>query len=253
MRRCPARPLILAGTFLVLAMSVVPAPAVAQIPDKFTNLQVLPKDISKDELVSTMRGFAGGLGVRCTHCHVGGTATDLTGMKFESDDKKEKKIARAMMAMVKEINGSFLKKTGIENPMLVRCVTCHHGVTRPESLADILKRDFEKGGADSVKADYLTLKAKYYGAAAYDFKPRTLNEVAEWLANERKDPDAAIAIMQFNIEQDPGVGYSYNLLGRIQAGKGDKPAAMASLQKAMELDPNDKQAARLLEKLRAEK
>lgn len=253
MRACSTHPLLLVSALLVFAIPALPAPAVAQIPDKFTNLQVLPKDISKDELVSTMRGFASGLGVRCTHCHVGGTATDLTGMKFESDDKKEKKIARAMMAMVREINGPLLKKTGIENPVPVKCATCHHGVMRPESLADILKRDFEKGGADSAKADYLALKAKYYGAAAYDFKPRTLNEVAEWLANERKDNDAAIAIMQFNIEQDPSVAYSYNLLGRIQAGKGDKPAAIASLKKAIELDPNDKQSARLLEKLQAEK
>ena len=205
MRTHLTRSLFLAGTSIALAMLTAPAPAVAQIPDKFTNLKVLPKDISKEELVSTMRGFSSGLGVRCTHCHVGGSAADLTGMKFESDDKKEKKIARAMMKMVREINGPLLKKTGIENPVQVKCVTCHHGVMRPESLADILKRDFEKGGADSAKADYLALKTKYYGTAAYDFKPRTLNEVAEWLANERKDDDAAIAIMQFNIEQDPAV------------------------------------------------
>jgi len=236
-----------------LALAIWAAPTAAQIPDKFTNLKVLPKDISKDELVSTMRGFAGGLGVRCTYCHVGGTATDLTGMNFASDDKKEKKIARAMIAMVKEINGPLLKKTGIENPVQVKCVTCHHGVTRPESLADVLKRDFEKGGVDSVKADYLALKAKHYGGAAYDFKPRTLNEVAEWLSNQKNLNDAAIAIMQFNIEQDPTPAYSYNLLGRLQATKGDKPAAIVSLKKAIELDPNDKQAARILEKLQAEK
>ena len=250
MRAYRTRSLFLALASLVLAIRV--APAVAQIPDKFTNLKVLPKDISKEELVATMRGFSGALGVRCTHCHVGGTAADLTGMKFESDDKKQKKVARAMMAMVQKINGSLMKKTKIEDPIQVKCVTCHHGVARPEPLVDILKRDFEKGGADSAKADYLALKAKHYGAAAYDFKPRTLNEVAEWLSNVKKDDAAAIAIMQFSIEQDPGVASSYNLLGRIQAGKGDKPAAMASLKKAIELDPNDKQSARLLEKLQAE-
>ena len=236
---------------LYAGFAIWAAPASAQIPDKFTNLQVLPKDISKEELVSTMRGFAGSLGVRCTHCHVGGTANDLTGMKFASDDKKEKKIARAMMAMVKEINGT-IRKIDIESPAQVKCVTCHHGVTRPESLADRLKRDFEKGGVDSAKADYLSLKAMHYGSAAYDFKPRTLNEVAEWLADTKKDNDAAIAIMRFNIEQDPTVAYSYNLLGRIQSWKGDKPGAIASLKKAVELDPSDKQSARLLEKLRAD-
>jgi thioredoxin reductase len=48
----------------------VGAPVPGQIPDKFTNLKVLPKDISKQELQSTMRGFAFALGVRCEHCHV---------------------------------------------------------------------------------------------------------------------------------------------------------------------------------------
>ena len=252
MRSTLTRSFLLAAAALVLATATVPA--AAQIPDKFKNLKVLPKDISKDQLVSTMRGFAGGLGVRCNFCHVEGAAgSDLTGMNFASDDKKEKKIARAMMAMVGEINGPLIKKTGIENPVQVKCVTCHHGVSRPEALADVLKRDFEKAGLDSAKADYLALKAKYYGGASYDFKSRTLNEVAEWLSNEKQNLDAAIAIMQFNIEQDPTPAYSYNLLGRLQATKGDKPAAIASLTKALELDPNDKQAARILEKLQTEK
>jgi len=241
---------ILGFTLACLAFGWV-APASGQIPDKFTNLKVLPKDITKNELVSTMRGFAGGLGVRCTHCHMGGTETDLTGMDFASDDKKEKKIARVMLAMVTEINGTIAQKTGIENPAPVKCATCHHGVRRPESLADNLKAEFTKGGVDSAKARYLSLKEKYYGAAAYDFKPRTLNEVAEWLANERKDNAAAIQIMQFNIEQDPTVGYSYNLLGRIQMDSGDKKAATASFKKAIELDPNDKWSIRLLKELEA--
>ena len=43
-------------------------PATAQIPDSFDNLQVLPGDISKPELMDIMRQFAGDLGVRCNHC-----------------------------------------------------------------------------------------------------------------------------------------------------------------------------------------
>jgi len=247
MRKVFAGARLLAAASLVLVLWT--ASAAAQIPDKFTNLKVLPKNISKDELVGAMRGFSGGLGVRCNFCHVETTPGDLAGMNFSSDDKKEKKIARAMMMMVREINGPLMHKTGIDSPVPVKCITCHHGVMRPESLADILKHDFEKSGVDSAKADYLALKAKYYGGASYDFRPRTLNEVAEWLANEKNMNDAAIALMQFNIEQDPTAAGSYNLLGRIQAGKGDKEGAIASFKKAIELDPSDKQSAKLLEKL----
>ena len=42
----------------------------AQFPDKFTNLQVLPKSISKDELMQTMHGFSFSTGYRCEGCHV---------------------------------------------------------------------------------------------------------------------------------------------------------------------------------------
>ncbi|MGB8131789.1 MAG: hypothetical protein WCG81_18525, partial [Candidatus Angelobacter sp.] len=44
---------------MLLALSTE---ATAQIPDKFTNLQVLPKETSKAELVSIMRNYAGDLG-----------------------------------------------------------------------------------------------------------------------------------------------------------------------------------------------
>jgi tetratricopeptide (TPR) repeat protein len=236
-----------------LATLLCDALAPAQIPDKFTNLKVLPKDISKEDLVATMRGFAGGLGVRCNHCHVGESPNDLKGMDFASDDKKEKGIARAMLTMVGEINGTLIPKTGIENPIQVKCATCHHGVEHPETLADISKREFAKGGVDSVKTEYLALKEKYYGADAYNFKSPTLNSLAEWLAEEQDNPEAAIAIMQFNIEQEPNVAYSYNLLGRIQAAAGKKDDAIASLKKAIELNPEDKWSAKVLEQLQAGK
>jgi len=53
------------------------SPARAEIPDEFTNLEVLPEDITRGELVSIMRGFAGALGVRCNHCHVGEDPSDF--------------------------------------------------------------------------------------------------------------------------------------------------------------------------------
>ena len=49
----------------------------AQIPDEFTNLKLLPKDISKRELIGIMREFASGLGKRCNYCHPGGNPTPI--------------------------------------------------------------------------------------------------------------------------------------------------------------------------------
>ena len=220
----------------------------AQIPDTFKNLKVLPKDIKKDELVSVMRGFAGSLGVRCTHCHVGDNPNSLEGMDFASDQKDKKVIARGMMKMVKKINKDLLPKAGVKDPMEVRCVTCHHGLPRPETLEMALRSTVEKDGVPAADKRYRELREQYYGSAAYDFRPGPVNMVAEWLAFEKKDYDGAVAILGLNSEFYPKNGYTYNLMGRIQEAKGDKTAAIASYKKALALDPDDRRSKELLEK-----
>src|SRR5688500_19371611 len=50
---------------------------------EFKNLQVLPPDITRDQLMATMRSFTRGLGVRCNHCHVV-TATDRKSTRLNS-------------------------------------------------------------------------------------------------------------------------------------------------------------------------
>ena len=55
-----------------------------QFPDQFTNLKVLPKDTSKEDLQATMRGFAFALGVRCEYCHVEKKAPEK-GFDFPAD------------------------------------------------------------------------------------------------------------------------------------------------------------------------
>src|SRR5437879_11861798 len=78
-------------------------------PDSFTNLKVLPKNIDQRTLITTMRGFAQGLGVRCTYCHVGPHEdAPLDSVAFAKDDKRTKRVARVMMHMVMHINGEHL-------------------------------------------------------------------------------------------------------------------------------------------------
>src|SRR5947209_20361854 len=105
----------------VLAVSILAASRVgAQLPQKPENLQVLPKDLSTDSVVTIMRGFAMGLGVRCQFCHVergpsaapqppgpggGGPFQDFD---FKADDKQNKKVARVMIRMLDSINTHFL-------------------------------------------------------------------------------------------------------------------------------------------------
>ena len=64
--RALTRKALAAAVVLVVSIGAV----AAQIPDKFENLKVLPKDIPQRELIDVMRGFAGALGFRCHNCHV---------------------------------------------------------------------------------------------------------------------------------------------------------------------------------------
>src|SRR5436190_24344993 len=81
-----------------------PPAAAAPAAEQYKNLQVLPKDISKEQLFPIMKGFAQGLGVRCVHCHVGEEGKPLSTLDFASDAKKEKLVARKMLTMVHRIN-----------------------------------------------------------------------------------------------------------------------------------------------------
>lgn len=111
------------------------------IPDKFTNLQVLPKDITKQQLVQTMRGFAMSTGTRCIACHVSSDpedkqGNDLSKFNFADDSKTNKKIARIMIEMTMQINKESLPKVVAlgekpEEVGPVTCFTCHQGQRHP--------------------------------------------------------------------------------------------------------------------------
>ena len=109
-------------------------------PGKPKNLKVLPKNITHEELINTMKGFSKALGVRCTNCHVTlstGTPED-PDFDFASDAKKEKIIARQMIKMVMAINHKYLRKIEDGNLEQITCVTCHRGNLKPMVSVDSL-------------------------------------------------------------------------------------------------------------------
>ena len=121
---------------IATALSVVMLSAAgisAQIPETFTNLQVLPKQIPRRDLVPIMRNFALNLGVRCQHCHVG-EGDDLSKFDFASDARPAKAVARKMLRMVTTINDQLLTGVGEPAPagtQKVTCFTCHRGAIKP--------------------------------------------------------------------------------------------------------------------------
>jgi Photosynthetic reaction centre cytochrome C subunit len=94
-----------------------PAPPAKPMPEP-KNLQVLK--IPASEIMSTMRGFNVGLGVKCDFCHV--------PREWDKDDKPHKAIARKMITMTEEINGKFP-----DGKAHVTCYTCHRGEHEPKT------------------------------------------------------------------------------------------------------------------------
>ncbi len=228
------------------------APAVAQDgPDTLVNVQVLSKDMSRREVMNFMRGVALGLGVRCEYCHIGEPGEPLRTFDFVSDEKPTKLKARDMLRMVMAINGEHL--AGLDDradpPIEVNCATCHRGLSRPVTLAGEITRVYGEGGADAAVTHYRTLRERYYGSWSYDFSESSLNRMAQQLAR-RDDWDGALTILNLNKEFFPESTAIYTGIGQAYMEKGDDDLALQHLERALELNPQNRMARRLLRELR---
>lgn len=238
------------GWLLLVAILLAVTPAVAQFPDKFTNLQVLPKDISRSDLQTTMRGFAFALNVRCPYCHE--QKADMK-MDFPADDKDQKKTARVMLQMVAIINRDYLSKIGKETPVHVECVTCHHGLTQPRTLNAVLAETIEREGIDAAIKQYHDVRTQYYGTGQYDFGETPLNQLAESLLAKGKNKDA-VAIMEMHFAaNNPTSVWSYHVLAMSHQANGEIEKAKADYSKVFELHPDDSWAKQQLDALSSRK
>ena len=233
--------LVLAAAIAGVMAAVATNGAHAQIPQTFKNLKVFPRDIPRQELVLQMRQMAGALGVRCGYCHAGGNPETLEGVDFASDSFETKRVARVMLRMTREINSSLLPLTGRDTTRLARvsCVTCHHGMRRPETLADTLLRALKSGGTDSAAASYRTLRDRYYGRAAYDFGEGALQWIAEQGARLPGHADAAIPLLELNLEFFPKSVNTRTALGDRFLAKGDTTAAIKQWEQALAIEPGN--------------
>ena len=82
----------------------------------YKKIEVL-KGIPAAEVHPAMEYITTALGVGCGYCHVTG--------KFDADDKKEKHVARSMIAMTMALND-----TVFDGKREITCYTCHHGVAK---------------------------------------------------------------------------------------------------------------------------
>ena len=141
-----ATALLTAAVFAVAAVAQAPqstqAPAANSEHEEHnhthaapTNLKVLPKTLTGDEVHEIMEKWEGSLGAHCNTCH----APDPNNigpngrprLNYADDSKPEKATARLMYTMTLDINRNYISKVpSSETP--VTCGTCHRGHLGPE-------------------------------------------------------------------------------------------------------------------------
>jgi len=105
-----------------------------------TNLKVLPKTLSGDQVRQIMRKWEGQLGVECNTCHTVDPTKKMPNghpaLNFADDSKPEKETARLMLKMTAEINKNYTsmvesKQNNEASAKEVTCGTCHRGKFDP--------------------------------------------------------------------------------------------------------------------------
>jgi cytochrome c553 len=102
----------------------------------YSNLKVLPKNISHEEMDRIMHSFNKDLGVKCGFCH---GRTEDGRQDFVNDKKPEKNITRDMMKMTMKLNKKYfhVSKPAIGDSLsIVTCYSCHHGNAHVETSGD---------------------------------------------------------------------------------------------------------------------
>ncbi|MGH9370112.1 MAG: c-type cytochrome [Vicinamibacterales bacterium] len=235
---------------MTLIAALATSTVAAQIPEKFDNLQVLPRDVPRAELVQRMREFSFALGVRCEHCHT----EQAEGMpnRYASDALPAKTQARAMLRMVATINGTLLAQlpSHASPPVTVACVTCHRGLALPKTLQTTLFEVATASGGAAAVMRYRELRKSDMGSGRYNFGQWEINELARRLT-EAGNTDAAMAMLEVNAEFHPASAEIDVLLGEMHRTRGETEKALARYRAALGKDPQHVMAKRRLQELEA--
>lgn len=129
--------------------AVPTAPAAAPRPPRTypapTNLKVLPKDLTGQQVHEIMEKWESELGGHCNSCHVADPnnlgPNGKPRLKFEDDNKDEKVVARLMFTMTQELNQKYFGQMKHDEDhgkaASVTCATCHRGHMHPEEFVPV--------------------------------------------------------------------------------------------------------------------
>ncbi|MCP3100223.1 serine hydrolase [Myxococcus sp. K15C18031901] len=124
-----------------------------------------------------------------------------------------------------------------------------HGVTprapRPP-IGEVVLERLAKAPVADVVAMYRDLKANK--ATQYDFSPGQLNTVGYILLRDQRMADA-LEVFKLNAESYPQDSNAHDSLGEAYLASGDEAKALASYRRSLELDPDNRNAVEVIERL----
>jgi hypothetical protein len=155
-----------------------------------------------------------------------------------------------MIAMTRDLNAKIVAATGkpINEVTRVTCITCHRGVAVPGQLSDIIAKTAVQKGPQAAVSQYRDLRDQYYGHQAYDFAEDTLLTAAAQIV--RVKPESSIPILQLNLEFYPQSVRSYTQIAYAYTRSLNDEAAIATLEKALEIEPENGVVKGQLEQLK---
>jgi len=120
-----------------------PPPRTYPVP---TNLKVLPKNLTGQQVHEIMEQWEGSLGAHCSTCHTPDPKdigpNGRPRLNFADDSKEEKLTARLMYKMTEDINVNYVSKVPSSDEP-VTCGTCHRGHLGPEPF--VIPKDDHDG------------------------------------------------------------------------------------------------------------
>jgi tetratricopeptide (TPR) repeat protein len=156
-----------------------------------------------------------------------------------------------MIAMTRDLNTKVQAATGkpAAETTRITCITCHRGLPIPGQLSDILTKTALAAGPEAAVSQYRDLRTEYYGRQSYDFGEETLLTAAQLVV--RAKPAASIPLLRLNLEFYPRSIRSYTQIAFAYTRTLDDEAAIATLEKALELEPENGMVKGQLEQLKS--
>src|SRR5579864_668394 len=131
-------------------------------------------------------------------------------------------------------------------PWTWRSVSSLSPLVVKRSIASRLYFELTEKGVDEAIKKYHYLKTSK--PELYDFEEAGLQELASYLLTQNEFKKA-LAFLRLNAAEYPSSSKAYANLAEGYSRDGDKPAAIASYQRALKLDPSNGEAAAELKKL----